>query len=48
MLGDSEETGENEVKTHMEGFDLDRRNPSSFGKQMGTEGTTSLGGKGEH
>lgn len=32
MLGDSEETGENGVKTQMEGFDLDRRNPSSFGR----------------
>ena len=48
MLGDSEETGENGVKTQMEGFDLDRRNPSSVGRQTGAEGTTSLGGKGEH
>lgn len=33
-------------KTQTEGFDLDRRNPSSAGKQMGTEGIISLGGEG--
>ena len=32
-------------KTQTEGFDLDRRNPSSVGKQMGAEGI-SLGGEG--